>query len=75
MTSHERSGNRHRSRASYRSGTPFSISGKIGILIPDRGTGDQNLKQKFWKATLTDPHLWIPLIVLAIGIGLLAALA
>ena len=26
------------------------------------------------KATLTDPHLWIPLVVLAIGIVLLAAL-
>jgi hypothetical protein len=27
------------------------------------------------KATLTDPHLWIPLGVLAIGIALLAVLA
>ena len=27
------------------------------------------------KATLTDPHLWIPLVVLVIGIGLLAAIA
>jgi hypothetical protein len=27
------------------------------------------------KATLTDPHLWIPLVVLAIGIALLAVLA
>jgi len=27
------------------------------------------------KATLTDPHLWIPLVVLAIGIGLLVVLA
>ena len=27
------------------------------------------------KATLTDPHLWIPLIVLALGIALLAVLA
>jgi hypothetical protein len=27
------------------------------------------------KATLTDPHLWIPLAVLAIGITLLAILA
>jgi hypothetical protein len=27
------------------------------------------------KATLTDPHLWIPLVVLAIGIALLALIA
>lgn len=27
------------------------------------------------KATLTDPHLWIPLAVLAIGITLLVVLA
>jgi len=27
------------------------------------------------KATLTDPHLWIPLLVLAIGIALLVMLA
>ena len=30
---------------------------------------------KRFRATLTDPHLWIPLIVLAIGIALLALLA
>lgn len=33
------------------------------------------MNQSRLKATLTDPHLWIPLVVLAIGIGLLAALA
>jgi hypothetical protein len=33
------------------------------------------MKPKLWKAMLTDSHLWIPLIVLAIGVGLLAALA
>jgi hypothetical protein len=27
------------------------------------------------KATITDPHLWIPLVVLAIGVTLLAVLA
>jgi hypothetical protein len=27
------------------------------------------------KATLTDPQLWIPLVVLAIGVALLALLA
>jgi hypothetical protein len=33
------------------------------------------MKQSRLRATLTDPHLWIPLVVLALGIGLLAALA
>jgi hypothetical protein len=33
------------------------------------------MKHTRLKATLTDPHVWIPLVVLAIGIGLLAALA
>jgi hypothetical protein len=33
------------------------------------------MKQSRLRATLTDPHLWIPLAVLAFGIGLLAALA
>jgi hypothetical protein len=33
------------------------------------------MKQSRLKATLTDSHLWIPLVVLAVGIGLLAALA
>lgn len=34
-----------------------------------------SMKNSRVKATLTDPHLWIPLIVLAIGITLLAVLA
>ena len=29
------------------------------------------MKKELVKATLTDPHLWIPLVVLAIGIALL----
>jgi hypothetical protein len=33
------------------------------------------MKTGLVKATLTDPHLWIPLAVLAIGIALLAVLA
>lgn len=33
------------------------------------------MKNSLVKATLTDPHLWIPLVVLAIGIALLAVLA
>jgi hypothetical protein len=33
------------------------------------------MKNSRLRATLTDPHLWIPLIVLAIGITLLALLA
>jgi len=33
------------------------------------------MKQSRLKATLTDPHLWIPLVVLVLGISLLAALA
>jgi hypothetical protein len=33
------------------------------------------MKTSLVKATLTDPHLWIPLVVLALGIGLLAVLA
>jgi hypothetical protein len=33
------------------------------------------MKHSRVKATLTDPHLWIPLAVLAIGITLLAILA
>jgi hypothetical protein len=33
------------------------------------------MKNSRVKATLTDPHLWIPLVVLALGIGLLAVLA
>jgi hypothetical protein len=31
------------------------------------------LKQPLWKAILTDVHFWLPVLVLAIGIGLLAA--
>jgi hypothetical protein len=33
------------------------------------------MKNSRVNATLTDPHLWIPLVVLAIGIVLLAVLA
>jgi hypothetical protein len=33
------------------------------------------MKTSRLKATLTDFHLWIPLTVLAIGIGLLASIA
>jgi hypothetical protein len=33
------------------------------------------MKVPLVKAALTDPHLWIPLVVLAIGIALLAVLA
>jgi hypothetical protein len=33
------------------------------------------MKKTLLRATLTDPHLWIPLAVLALGIALLAALA
>ena len=33
------------------------------------------MKTALVKATLTDPHLWIPLIVLVIGIALLVMLA
>ena len=33
------------------------------------------MKNSRVKATLTDPHLWIPLVVLALGIALLAVLA
>ena len=33
------------------------------------------MKNSRVKATLTDPHLWIPLVVLAIGVTLLALLA
>ena len=33
------------------------------------------MKNQLVKATLTDPHLWIPLVVLAVGIALLAVLA
>ncbi len=31
------------------------------------------MKQPMWKAILTDGHFWLPVIVLAAGIGLLAA--
>ena len=30
------------------------------------------LKQSAWKAILTDGHFWLPVAVLAVGIGLLA---
>jgi hypothetical protein len=33
------------------------------------------MKNSRVKATLTDPHLWIPLVVLALGVTLLAVLA
>ena len=33
------------------------------------------MKPSRLRAALTDHHLWIPLVVLACGIGLLAALA
>jgi hypothetical protein len=33
------------------------------------------MKKALLRATLTDPHLWIPLVVLTIGIALLAILA
>jgi hypothetical protein len=32
------------------------------------------LKQPLWKAILTDRHFWPPVVALAIGIGLLAAM-
>lgn len=33
------------------------------------------MKNSLVKATLTDAHLWIPLVVLALGIALLAVIA
>ena len=33
------------------------------------------MKRSRITATLTDPHLWIPVVVLAIGVALLAAIA
>lgn len=33
------------------------------------------MKTALVKATLTDPHLWIPLAVLAVGVTLLAIIA
>jgi hypothetical protein len=33
------------------------------------------MKRALVKATLTDPHLWIPVVVLVIGITLLVMLA
>jgi hypothetical protein len=33
------------------------------------------MKTPLLKATLTDPHLWIPLAVLAIGLALLVVIA
>jgi hypothetical protein len=33
------------------------------------------MKKSLLRATLTDSHLWIPLVVLALGIALLAVLA
>ncbi len=32
-----------------------------------------SLKQPVWKAILTDWHFWLPVAVLVVGIGLLAA--
>jgi hypothetical protein len=52
---------------------PISITMEIEISIQSENGGLMN--QSRLKATLTDPHLWIPLVVLAIGIGVLAALA
>lgn len=40
-----------------------------------RASHGDSMKNKRIRATVTDPHLWIPLIVLAIGITLLAVLA
>jgi hypothetical protein len=31
------------------------------------------VRQSMWKAILTDNQFWLPVLVLAIGIGLLAA--
>ena len=32
-----------------------------------------SLNQPMWRAILTDGHFWLPVVVLALGIGLLAA--
>jgi hypothetical protein len=52
---------------------PISIS--IDFEISIQRTHGAHMKHSRLKATLTDPHLWIPLVILAIGIGLLATLA
>ena len=39
---------------------------------PCRGQ-EVSLKQPVWKAILTDWHFWLPVAVLVVGIGLLAA--
>jgi hypothetical protein len=31
------------------------------------------VRQPIWKAVVSDPHFWLPIAVLVIGIGLLAA--
>lgn len=62
--------------ASYRNGMPISITIEIEILVqPPFQFARGRMKQSRLRATLTDPHLWIPLVVLTFGIGLLAALA
>jgi hypothetical protein len=32
------------------------------------------LKQSLWSAVLTDSHFWLPVVVLAIGVSLLAVM-
>ena len=34
---------------------------------------EADLRQSMWKAILTDNQFWLPVLVLAIGIGVLAA--
>jgi hypothetical protein len=32
------------------------------------------MKSRMWKSILSDSHFWVPLVVLAIGLGLLLVL-
>jgi hypothetical protein len=52
-----------------------SASGHARIPGFPIAVGSVRMKIALVKATLTDPHLWIPLAVLAIGITLLVVLA
>jgi len=54
----------------------FQLLSKLKFRFKRRSNRrEAHMKQSRLRATLTDPHLWIPLVVLAFGIGLLAALA
>jgi len=51
-----------------------SLACSAAALGGRASTTERLVRRHFWSAILTDSHFWVPVIVLAFGVGLLVTL-